>query len=43
MDRQMLIAEIGSVHDGSYGNAVKLVEAAAACGADAVQVRTHPA
>jgi N,N'-diacetyllegionaminate synthase len=41
MDRQMLIAEIGSVHDGSYGNAVKLVEAAAACGADAVKFQTH--
>ncbi|MDB5405532.1 MAG: N-acetylneuraminate synthase [Rhodospirillales bacterium] len=37
----MLIAEIGSVHDGSYGNAVKLIEAAAACGADAVKFQTH--
>lgn len=36
-----LIAEIGSVHDGSYGNAVKLIEAAAACGADAVKFQTH--
>jgi N,N'-diacetyllegionaminate synthase len=41
MDREMLIAEIGSVHDGSYGNAVKLIEAAAACGADAVKFQTH--
>lgn len=36
-----LIAEIGSVHDGSYGNALKLIEAAAACGADAVKFQTH--
>jgi len=37
----LLIAEIGSVHDGSFGNACKLVEAAAACGADAVKFQTH--
>jgi N,N'-diacetyllegionaminate synthase len=37
----MLIAEIGSVHDGSYGNAIKLIEAAASCGADAVKFQTH--
>lgn len=36
-----LIAEIGSVHDGSLGNALKLIEAAAACGADAVKFQTH--
>ncbi|WP_096701957.1 N-acetylneuraminate synthase family protein [Magnetospirillum sp. 15-1] len=36
-----IIAEIGSVHDGSFGNACKLVEAAAACGADAVKFQTH--
>lgn len=36
-----LIAEIGSVHDGSFGNAMKLVEAAAACGADTVKFQTH--
>jgi N-acetylneuraminate synthase len=36
-----LIAEIGSVHDGSFGNAQKLIEAAAACGADAVKFQTH--
>jgi N,N'-diacetyllegionaminate synthase len=36
-----IIAEIGSVHDGSFGNAVKLIEAAAACGADAVKFQTH--
>lgn len=37
----MLIAEIGSVHDGSFGNAMKLMEAAASCGADAVKFQTH--
>lgn len=36
-----IIAEIGSVHDGSFGNACKLVEAAAACGADVVKFQTH--
>jgi len=36
-----IIAEVGSVHDGSYGNALKLVEAAAACGVDAVKFQTH--
>jgi N,N'-diacetyllegionaminate synthase len=36
-----IIAEIGSVHDGSFGNALKLTEAAAACGADAVKFQTH--
>jgi N-acetylneuraminate synthase len=36
-----IIAEIGSVHDGSFGNALKLIEAAAACGATAVKFQTH--
>lgn len=36
-----LIAEIGSVHDGSFGNACKLIEAAASCGAHAVKFQTH--
>jgi N-acetylneuraminate synthase len=36
-----IIAEVGSVHDGSFGNAGKLVESAAACGADAVKFQTH--
>jgi N,N'-diacetyllegionaminate synthase len=38
---KFLIAEIGSVHDGSFGNACKLIEAAAASGADAVKFQTH--
>jgi N,N'-diacetyllegionaminate synthase len=39
--KQQIIAEIGSVHDGSFGNALKLIEAAATCGADAVKFQTH--
>ena len=38
---QSIIAEIGSVHDGSFGNACKLIEAAATAGADAVKFQTH--
>lgn len=40
-NRCVIIAEIGSVHDGSYGNALKLIEAAAGCGVDAVKLQTH--
>ena len=36
-----IIAEVGSVHDGSFGNAIKLIEAAANCGADAIKFQTH--
>lgn len=36
-----IIAEIGSVHDGSFGNACQLVKVAAACGADVVKFQTH--
>ena len=36
-----VIAEIGSVHDGSYGNACKLIELAKSLGADAVKFQTH--
>lgn len=36
-----VIAEVGSVHDGSFGNAKKLVEVGAACGVDAVKFQTH--
>ena len=36
-----VIAEIGSVHDGSFGNACKLIDLAAECGADAVKFQTH--
>ena len=37
----MVIAEVGSVHDGSFGNATRLIELAARCGADAVKFQTH--
>jgi N,N'-diacetyllegionaminate synthase len=36
-----IIAEIGSVHDGSFGNACQLVKLAAACGADVAKFQTH--
>jgi N,N'-diacetyllegionaminate synthase len=41
--RSRLIAEIGSVHDGSFGNACKLIELAAHVGADTVKFQTHVA
>lgn len=37
----LIIAEVGSVHDGSLGNATKLIDVAAECGADAVKFQTH--
>ena len=37
----LLIAEIGSVHDGSFGNALKLIELAKKCNANAVKFQTH--
>ncbi|XAL98221.1 N-acetylneuraminate synthase family protein [Phycisphaeraceae bacterium D3-23] len=36
-----IIAEVGSVHDGSFGNALKLIELAARVGADSVKFQTH--
>lgn len=36
-----VIAEVGSVHDGSFGNAQRLISVAASCGADAVKFQTH--
>ena len=36
-----IIAEIGSSHDGSLGNAIKLVEEANNCGADMVKFQLH--
>lgn len=36
-----IIAEVGSVHDGSFGNALKLIELAASVGADFVKFQMH--
>ena len=41
MKQTTIIAEIGSVHDGSFGNAKKLIELAAECEADCVKFQTH--
>lgn len=41
MKKQIIIAEIGSVHDGSLGNACELVKLAASCGADVAKFQTH--
>ena len=41
IQKVIIIAEIGSVHDGSFGNALKLIETAAECGADVVKFQTH--
>jgi N,N'-diacetyllegionaminate synthase len=37
----LIIAEFGSVHDGSFGNACKLIEAASINGANVVKFQTH--
>ncbi len=41
--KRLLIAEIGSVHDGSIGNAIKAIDLAKKCGADVVKFQTHDA
>jgi len=41
LNRIFIIAEVGSVHDGSIGNALKLIELAKYVGADAVKFQTH--
>jgi N-acetylneuraminate synthase len=41
LTQTLIIAEVGSVHDGSFGNATRLIETAAACGVDAVKFQTH--
>ena len=39
--KTFIIAEIGSTHDGSFGNARCLIDAAAECDADVVKFQTH--
>ena len=39
--KTFIIAEIGSTHDGSFGNAKCCIDVAAECGADAVKFQTH--
>lgn len=41
MPKRLIIAEAGSVHDGSFGNACALADMAAATGADVVKFQTH--
>jgi N-acetylneuraminate synthase len=41
--QRWIIAEAGSVHDGSFGNACKLIELAAKCGANVIKFQTHVA
>lgn len=36
-----IIAEVGSTHDGSFGNARCAIDVVAECGADAVKFQTH--
>ena len=38
---KLIIAEIGSVHDGSFGNALKLIDVAKECGAKVVKFQVH--
>jgi len=37
----LIIAEIGMTHDGSFGQAKALIQAASECGVDAVKFQTH--
>jgi len=43
MSRVFVIAEAGMNHDGSLGNAIRMAEVAAECGADAVKFQLHDA
>ena len=40
-NKVIIVAEIGSVHDGSLGQAKNLIKEAYKCGADAVKIQTH--
>jgi N,N'-diacetyllegionaminate synthase len=37
----MIIAEIGSIHDGSLGNALKIIDVASSCGSNYVKFQYH--
>lgn len=37
----LFITEVGSVHDGSWGNALRMIDIASNIGADAVKFQTH--
>jgi N-acetylneuraminate synthase len=39
----LIVAEAGMTHDGSLGNAIRMAEVAADCGADAVKFQLHDA
>lgn len=41
LPKRLIIAEAGSVHDGSFGNAGALIDMAAAAGAHVVKFQTH--
>jgi N-acetylneuraminate synthase len=41
LEKALIIAEVGSVHDGSIGNAKKLVELFSKKGADVIKFQTH--
>ena len=41
MKRVEIVAEVGSVHDGSFGNAKQMIRLAANLGVDAVKFQTH--
>jgi N-acetylneuraminate synthase len=43
MKRVFIVAEAGMSHDGSLGNAIRMAEIAAQCGADAVKFQLHDA
>jgi N,N'-diacetyllegionaminate synthase len=43
LTRVFIIAEAGMNHDGSLGNAIRMAEVAAECGADAVKFQLHDA
>lgn len=41
LPERLIIAEAGSVHDGSFGNACAMIDMAAAAGANVIKFQTH--